>query len=479
MIYQKLALLSVSVFALTAVTLVTAGCDQSHYGVKLQPAQGPQNPVPAPVPDLTNPPNPQPEAEPSASGDSSSPAAPESENPKPSTDSSTPATEPTKEPSSTDPAVPVVTPQPPEPANPPVVKPPPPVPEKRKKPPFTVSGDGSDNLCEFNLKQGESNLAEAAPQVVNTLFGKRYNVSDLSALMPASMLATLNFVQNSGTRIFKTRAMGSSPCRNLRVLPTPPADLQQQYDEDTAGNSPERFTLGIFYPNFFQSSDESAIVLRENVDRWTVVHEFMHLNYFTVAKAERNWNDEVLWKRLNFQEYNFDKVTVEDISDSQGMHAAVKLLGQLTDSHLEVLTYYTYEEITIEGQLRSLYNAGKFKYVPKSASENAAWYISSSFEKAKTKLKDLITRTKNFESARAEIDPKDEFGAKAGVAMILDKLVAHQTYLIATVRALLPQQDFSLQRMAMARNQMPSPKPCAHGDIEARRMPPMKSIFDR
>ncbi len=351
--------------------------------------------------------------------------------------------------------------------------------------PTNPVNDGIRNPdCEHDLDDGEPDLGLLGEQYDETIFGKKFNRNFLESVVGASLHHTVTYIAQTGVRLFRAPAMGSNRCQNLQILPTPPADLQAQWERHTADQRPSNFTLGIFYSDFFKRGNltENAIVIRQNVDKWTVVHEFMHHNFYHTAKRLNGFNDDKMWREVDSLENQLERSRLTDMESPEGMHKTVALVGRFVEVRLQVLQSYALEEVTIEAQLRALYDQRKLKNVSNRLYGNAGRYIESSYEKAKSQLNELLKRVQNLERNRYDVDPNDRFGAREKVMAIMQVVTMKQESVVATMRQILPNIRLSMQQTSLlakiGNETVETHQPCSHEKIYNLKNTYKKTIFD-
>jgi len=271
----------------------------------------------------------------------------------------------------------------------------------------TVVNSGLEPVaCEFGVSDGLAVDAsiDAADQFKTAAFGKEYRVNWLSAVAKTSILETTRIIPRlANVEIYKGKEKGPSSCQSYVHLASMPGDLDYYWskataDDDKAGA--EYFTGGLYIPQASEDSiagnrTKSQIIVRRNQSRWTIVHEFMHHNFHQRALEQGKYSPGQ-GKHLNALAEELDSSGYFDAVKYRYHDTVRRILAEkeekiidLFDTFDQMIVGSTLEEITIENELRKLYQSKELEYVPSSSASNAAWYIEASSEKAA----DVYTKT--------------------------------------------------------------------------------------
>jgi hypothetical protein len=143
-------------------------------------------------------------------------------------------------------------------------------------------------------------------------------------------------------------------------------------DDENRRRGTVSFIAGMYLPNY------PAILIREDANRWTLVHEFMHHNFQTLA-VKAGYDDGRVQVDLRDLPGQIDQILKSDsLSDSVKIAKAVPLFLRLSDSSDAFIIRHALEEVTVEAMIQDGVDAGEITYVPAKAYANATWYIGHS-----------------------------------------------------------------------------------------------------
>lgn len=250
------------------------------------------------------------------------------------------------------------------------------------------SSNYNTKSCEYTLTQGDvaDHSIIGTSLISKVYFDKEFNQSYLDAVASANVDSTINFVNQTGTTVYKSSMIDTKQCSSSLFVGADvmPKDIQNKWDaaikqtEDTEG-----FILGLYLPHtnsslFPSLQSNAAIIVRENTNRWTLVHEFMH-HLFLIRSAEQGYDQDM--STIKFSK-GFEELKAaldrKGISDSELAQGVAEPYINFAESLDERLIHFTLEEMTIEAILKEAYNNNKIKYAP----SNSNWYIYSSAEAA-------------------------------------------------------------------------------------------------
>jgi hypothetical protein len=198
----------------------------------------------------------------------------------------------------------------------------------------------------------------------------------------------MDFVNQTGTTLYKAEPLPSNLCgfSLFSTAKTLPLDLEAKWNSATKDDGPKTgYTLGVYLPK--SSTNKlptlnygAAIIIRENTDRWTLVHEFMH-HLFMLRSVENGHNDDVMKESIGTYVSEIEAIdnntTITD--DAQKYLLKTPAFVKLSNEIDSLMVHYSLEEITIEATLKDAVGAGNLKYVP---TDGDNWYIYSSAVKA-------------------------------------------------------------------------------------------------
>ncbi len=258
-----------------------------------------------------------------------------------------------------------------------------------------IAAKPSGGSCDFTSREGDvANLELLGEEEVQTAsFAKPFNNAYLQAVLSTSIDESLRFIDQTGVNVFKVPS-DKSGCDAIAAAANITSGLQEKWNDLTKDDPKKnQFTLGVYLPkkseNIEALAEKGAILVRENTNRWTVVHEFMH-HLFMVELEKAGHTDESIrdnadrdWTAFSNLADNL-KIGSDQINlsaqDRKSLEEAFKRATVSLD--LFVKSFYL-EEMTIEKRLHDLYNKGALKFVPQYAYDSGIGYINASAENAK------------------------------------------------------------------------------------------------
>ncbi len=279
--------------------------------------------------------------------------------------------------------------------------------------------------CDFTFTDGNSinhNIIGTS-SISKAYFGKEFNKNYLEAISSASVEATLRFVNQTGVTVYKSSLIETEYCSSslFSSASTMPQDIQDKWTtsiqqiDDKDGD--DGFVLGLYLPptksHLFPSLHSSgAIIIRENTNRWTLIHEFMH-HLFMLRSREKGYDPDV--SLINFSK-NFENLKSilarEDISIIKMATDAVEPYLNFVESLDEQLVQFPLEEMTIEAVLKDA--SDTIKYAPPTSNE----YIHST---ANIALKNYMRIVNLGESIYREL-PVEEKALHEKMSVAMDKI---------------------------------------------------------
>lgn len=244
--------------------------------------------------------------------------------------------------------------------------------------------------CAFSVKiNGGANFEYANKvQKESTYFGKVLNIFPLAAILQADIDSGLQFIQQ--TKVTATKATSDKGgCKNFESLALAPNVLLQEWTKiNDAMGSKDAFILGLFLPVSKLKkitgsvSSTPMIIYREDTDKWTLVHEYMHFLFNDERESQGIdviRNIEAIEKIGQEYEQIVRTATEEKLKDK----AFVKKASETFQKHelmiVEHLKSFYLEEMTIESNLLELYQTNSLTYTTDYSKLGAAWYVQSSF----------------------------------------------------------------------------------------------------
>jgi vacuolar-type H+-ATPase subunit F/Vma7 len=299
-----------------------------------------------------------------------------------------------------------------------------------------VVGQGSNDplfnraSCKYKTSEGKTaQLANLKRKDLKTAaFEKEYNHALLEGVLDTSIDETIGFILTAGVAIYKTGSRSVDSCKNYGRMPAPPADIANRWNEATKNDGKvvngksTGYVLAFYQPQDRDSAQattrsQAVIVIRQDNDRYTLVHEFMH-HLFYVSATEHGVTDSALRKNLNMAASLFDQAegALKAMPTDDTKIAAAKAFATLLQRFDELLLHFTLEEMAIEDVLRQEKEAGSYQFISDFGRVNGSVYVSSSamtalsyyqsFQEDGAKLKGLVGDQAQAVEILAQVEQK-------------------------------------------------------------------------
>lgn len=204
------------------------------------------------------------------------------------------------------------------------------------------------------------------------------------AVSKANIDDSIQFMNQTVATIYKSGAVPTKSCSQplFSQGASLPADLKSEWTAAGGEEFKNGILLGLYLPqkskpNIPSIENSAAIIVRENTNRWTLVHEFMHHLFYIQAKEE-GYDQLVSQIELDRALQDFETATNMEVYDSETLSAIVDSYTRIVDHMDEKLIHFTLEEMTIEATLKEAYHQSNLFYVPVTSN----YYIYSSGKKA-------------------------------------------------------------------------------------------------
>lgn len=246
--------------------------------------------------------------------------------------------------------------------------------------------------CQYGYDEGEPSPKELPAQdYKTTYFGKKYDQSLLYAIASTSGRETVRFAGLTGVNYYRVDLSSMDGCNYTISLDLAPWDLDKDFR--LANKRLDGSILGIFYDQeriamvTKNSLTKPAIVVKNNSDRYTLVHEFMHHLF---SKKQKD-GELTVAKQLAEKDEAYTKAeAIFDIEPSEeNYHHLVVSYYEYVKILIQYMSQYSLEEMTIETELSSLFENGALKYVHELRRTNGDRYILNSSEVAMEMIKSL------------------------------------------------------------------------------------------
>jgi hypothetical protein len=249
-----------------------------------------------------------------------------------------------------------------------------------------------EESCAFDANAGEPvKPVKTADPLADTYFGKRYNRDWFRSVLRSSMRATAEYIETTGTEVYQAPGMSPKTCKNLSFLKTMSAEIAQEWQNtarNVAAENPGAFLSGLYlFKEYFSSGptipDVGVIVVREDSNRWTLLHEFLHHN-FKVQAAAQGYRDSQVQERRRSLIFEIERIKADpSLSDADRARRWTPLFIEYYQVSDLLFVQYYLEEIAVDALLQDAYDDGALTYVPAGAYENASAYTEASREKVK------------------------------------------------------------------------------------------------
>lgn len=295
----------------------------------------------------------------------------------------------------------------------PVVPPPPPIapaptPPTPIAPPNTAPRPKHDSSCRFQFTEGESAQFDLLTKdnVETVQFGKKLLTNHLSAILKASADQTIKYIQSIRASVYSSGSKGQGSCTDYQILEKAPSDLMARWNGVTLEGEGKLAGLyfGLGTPFLPSTKENSVIIVREDSNRWTLIHEMLH-HVFELYRIQSNatYRGEVLQSVMNQQMNKLESKlnTLTSASSSQELDQTLNLLFKFRDLYEEVILNYSLEEVTIENILLKLYESQELKYVP-NQTFNSRWYSKTNLQEGAESYQQLL---EVFDQVKKRISP--------------------------------------------------------------------------
>jgi hypothetical protein len=253
-----------------------------------------------------------------------------------------------------------------------------------------------EQSCAFGPDEGGKAVATKSRRaVVKGYFDKPFNRNWFRSVLRSSLRETVEFIETTGTRVYHAESITSKTCKNLSFPEAMPSDVASAWgtairnaaEENRAAKTVGFVTgLYLFKEYFFGKSsvtEPGVIIVREDANRWTLLHEFLHHN-FKVQSVGAGYRDVEHQEARRRIPYEMSVIMQRsDLSEAE----KTRLLTPIFISYVKIadrlFLEYFLEEIAVEALLQDAYDAGELQFVPAHSYVNATWYIEQSREKMK------------------------------------------------------------------------------------------------
>ena len=249
-----------------------------------------------------------------------------------------------------------------------------------------INDDYVESSCAYGFNDGgpaPQQLAEN--KLVKAYFGKVYDLARIEGVLNSSGSELYRFVQNvDHVRVYRVQTTGRA-CKNFVSLDIAPEYMLANFLSYGQG------LLGLFLSvGTWGQVAEPTIVMREDNDRYTLLHEYFHsvFNRTRLAMGLRPDQDYRVMHRERSDVLAASLNTWNKNDPNFNARVAQQWLN-LLDTHMELLRRFLLEEVTIESNLLSFYVQDQIARVTRYNLGNSQVYIRSSWFNAKQTLDKL------------------------------------------------------------------------------------------
>jgi hypothetical protein len=255
------------------------------------------------------------------------------------------------------------------------------------------ASDFNTKSCLFDLTEGGAAdfAVLGTSEITKMYFDKEINSKYLGAIAKASVDSSIQFVNQTGATVFKSAAINTNKCSKPLFAQAQglTADLGKEWMTATADDGDETgYTLGLFMAqgNYFDLpslKSTAAIIVRENTNRWTLVHEFMH-HLFHLRAEETGYDESQVLRDSRKASDDMDAIIKKGLS-SDSVPALAEAYSRYAKAIDSRLVHYTLEEMTIESEMKDAHTVGDLQYAPLSSN----FYINSNGVKGLKSLENI------------------------------------------------------------------------------------------
>lgn len=314
----------------------------------------------------------------------------------------------------------------------------------------------SEASCLYKYHEGPMALSKSTADVRTSFFGKHFDLNLLRPVLGASGAEVVRFAETTGVRYYKTAAKvhaGSTSCGFLSELPQAPYDLDAKFKE-VSGEKDS--VLGLYWglksPGLSSTNSIGTITIRENANKWILVHEYMH-HLFEIQAVAEGVNVSGLSASIvaKSNDYLVAYKALKD-SNTSNRSALVKEAASkfaiLNAEYLVLLRQYTLEEMTIESTLAEKLDSRELSFVLDKQRINGAAYIMQSAKKAAEQLsiyKDENERLRY--TYYSEINASSEGSQLLELSKKMDSITSEMSSLSAKAKSFLNSKNVDYQPM--------------------------------
>lgn len=258
----------------------------------------------------------------------------------------------------------------------------------------------ADFSCEFAINEGGKALSVSPTDLgfQKAAFGKSISLKSVEAVLQASGEETIKFAAVQGVQFYKVTKMQHQRCTPYQILPEANEAMTLEFEDAEAG-FPGSTILGLYLSKGSSpaSKDQAVTLVREDVSRWTIIHEFMHHLFDQARRIDGLPLNGDIYSIYLAAEENLKAVKKELNALSNGelppealLVKAFQATKESIISTRDYLIRYPLEEMAIESVMQSGFKSRQLGFVPDRRSSSSR-YVNVSYLTAKNKLDELQT----------------------------------------------------------------------------------------
>lgn len=286
--------------------------------------------------------------------------------------------------------------------------------------------------CEFAYDEGEELDLQLAKNLTSetTNFGKKFHSNLLDAVGSASAKDTVKLINSLGVKVYKSVAKG---CPMFKDLPVVTGEPLKTWKEATKTDTEQGFTAGLHIGRDYKHNGkpkwESVIIVRDDADRWTLVHEMMHMLFHKWETEEgvpshTLRSDSAKTQRQLALALNAFKTSG---SGTDFRNVAQRFYDVAAMDH-EMLKRSALEESTIEDTLAVRLLDNRLRFLPNRTRN--AWYLLQNLQRAKPEYEqkfDFLNEAERVRKAGIEVLDKEYAEVNKQLAeLVVDSPAADQ-----------------------------------------------------
>ncbi len=339
--------------------------------------------------------------------------------------------------------------------------------------------DANAASCLYGFNEGEMAPSSLpAPNIQSAAFNKPYDQNLFNSVGSASGAEVLRFSALTGVTFYKVdkRKNKTIGCLFTGTLPNAPTLIEKKFREiegDTQSEDPDSSLLGIYMPSETVQSltdfaySENMIVVLNDSEKYTMVHEFMH-HLFKLGKKE---SDGMIKNRLirSFELYEAAEEKFKSNETAANLIHFSTQLERLVIDLIPFLRSFHLEEVALETEMYKHYSRGKLRYISEDSRRNGDWYITSSGESTQNLIKELkITNNLVLISNKArmldltDLDKASVLESTDKANQLISNVNSELNTLIQQAHARLQKSNFRRTRSGLVASSSSPHEGCAH-----------------